>query len=452
MTHHVKDIQLRPVKSTIMLSLPIIILLFLDAFYCVVDIYWIDGLGASAVICMGYIANFIYTLDNVGDGIGRSVNVLISNAFGAKEIEKTERYAEQGLLLILILSAIIPFISIPLIKPICLMANISEYTELIYAYLAPALGLIILIMLSNFFSSILGSEGDTARATIIVTAGNILNIVLDPILIFDLKMGMVGASLATLIGCGLSFLLFFYLYSVKKDTLVKIHLKGLFKIDFKILKEIIILSVPIIIDGIILSFLGMVIVFGLHIYASPITVYAYIVVLNIQTAVFTPVQGLTKGLCIVTGHLVGAKRFIVLRKTIRKIFLLGFVMATLIASALIIFHNPIISLFSNEYIVMAEVRNMLMFVVICIVTYPIIMGCSYVFLGFENSIYTLIFIIFNFTILIVFIAIFTHIMGLGSFGIFLSVALSNLIESAAMLIVLRRMLNNHIQESDAVPT
>lgn len=401
---------------------------------------------------MGYIANFIYTLDNVGDGIGRSVNVLISNAFGAKEIEKTERYAEQGLLLILILSVIIPFITIPLIKPICFMADISEYAELIYAYLTPALGLIILIMLSNFFSSILGSEGDTTRATIIIMAGNILNIVLDPILIFNLKMGMVGASFATLIGCGLSFLLFFYLYSVKKDTLVKIHLRGLLKFDFKILKEIIILAIPIIIDGIILSLLGIVIVYGLHVYASPVAVFAYIVVLNIQTAVFTPVQGLTKGLCIVTGHLVGAKRFVVLRKTVRKIFLLGFIMAALIASAIIIFHNPIISIFSNEYVVMEEVRNMLMFVVICIVTYPIIMGCSYVFLGFENSIYTLLFIIFNFAMLIAFITIFASIMGLGSFGIFLSVALSNFIESVAMLIVLRRMLNNRIQESDAVPT
>ena len=92
MINHVKEIQLKPVKSTITLALPIIILLFLSSLYSVIDIYWIGGIGTSAVICMGYIANFVYTINKLGDGIGRSVNVLISNSFGAQEIEKTEKY------------------------------------------------------------------------------------------------------------------------------------------------------------------------------------------------------------------------------------------------------------------------------------------------------------------------------------------------------------------------
>lgn len=449
MSQHVKDIQLNPVKSTIILSIPIIVLLFLDALYCVIDLYWIDGLGASAVICMGYIANFIYTLNKLGDGIGRSANVLISTAFGAGEIEKTEEYAEQGLLLILAISIITPIISIPFIKPICVMANIGEYSNMIYAYLAPSLGFIILIMMNNYFSAILGSEGDTKRATLIIIAGNILNIVLDPILIFHLKMGMLGAGFATMIGCGLSFILFIYLYSIRKDTLVKIRIKG-FNIDTKILKEIIILAIPIILDGVILSFLGIVVTYCLNIYATPIAVFAYIIMLTIQTTVFTPVQGISKGLCIVTGHLAGAKRFIELRMTIRKIFTLGLILAVLIALLLAIFHNPIISLFSSEYLVVREVRNMLMFVVICIITFPIIMGCSFVFLGLEKSLYTLIFIIVNLVTLVTFIAIFTHILGMSSFGVFLAVALSNIIEATAMLLVLRKMLNTRIATYETV--
>ena len=89
MSIHVQEIQLNPVKSTIMLSIPIIILLFLNSLYALIDLFWIGGLGTTAVICMGYIANVIYTINKVGDGIGRAANVLISNAFGAKEIEMT---------------------------------------------------------------------------------------------------------------------------------------------------------------------------------------------------------------------------------------------------------------------------------------------------------------------------------------------------------------------------
>lgn len=129
MSQHVKDIQTNPVKSTIILAIPIIVLLFLNTLYGVIDIFWIDGIGESAVICMGYIANFAYTLHKVGDGIGRAVNALISNAFGAEDIEKTEKYAEQGLILIVAISVIIPIIGIPLIRPICVMANLVEYTD-----------------------------------------------------------------------------------------------------------------------------------------------------------------------------------------------------------------------------------------------------------------------------------------------------------------------------------
>ncbi len=50
-------------------------------------------------------------------------------------------------------------------------------------------------MMNNYFSSILGSEGDTKRATIIIIAGNLINLVMDPILIFHFGMGMLGADL-----------------------------------------------------------------------------------------------------------------------------------------------------------------------------------------------------------------------------------------------------------------
>ena len=446
MSEHVKDIQLNPVKSTFMLSIPIIILYFLDSLYAVGDIYWVNGLGTTAIICMGYISNFIITLHYLGDGIGRSCNILISNAFGAQEIEKTEKYAEQGLLLIVVLSIIIPIVSIPLIEPICVMAGIGEYTDMIFAYIAPCLGFAIIIMINNFFCVILGSEGDTKRAAIIVTAGNILNIILDPILIFNLNLGMFGAAISTIIGGLLSFLLFVYIYSIKKDTQVKIRLKG-FRLDFGILKEIVVLAIPIIIVGVILTFLGIIITYSLELYASPIAVFTYIIILNVQSTVFTPTQGIMKALCIVSGHLNGAERYIELRNTIRKVFSISLGLGILIALVLAIFHNPIIGIFSTENVVLDEVRNILYFVVIYIISFPIIMGCSYVFLGIEKSTYTLMFLVLNILTLIFFIGLFNHFLGLSSAGVYLSIILSNAIEAVGMLVVLKRFFDSKISTS-----
>ena len=434
MSQHINDIQMHPVKSTIMLGIPIILLFFLDSLYSVADVYWVSGLGTAAIICMGFISNIIYAIDNLGDGIGRSCNVLISNAFGANQIEKTEKYAEQGLLLILLLSIVIPFVTIPFVEPICVMAGISEYTDMIFAYLAPCLCFVITIMI-------------TARSSIIVAAGNILNIILDPILIFNFKMGMLGAAVSTVFGGLLSILLFVYIYSIKKDTLVKVHLKG-FRLDLGIIREIIVLAIPIIITSVIVTALGIVVTYSLHMYASPIAVSAYIIILNVQSTVFSPIQGIMKGLCIVTGHLNGAKRFIELRWTIRKIFSMCFVLAIAISIALAVFHGPIVGLFSSEYVILEEVKNMLLFTILYMITFPIIMGCSYVFLGLEKSTYTLMFLIFNLIIMIISMISFNHIFGLNKSGIFLSIILSNTIEAIVMIAVLKRMLDSKIENSE----
>ena len=445
--NHVEEIQKNPVKSTITLAIPIIVLLFLDTLYSVADIYWINGLGTSAIICMGYIANAVYTLNKIGDGIGRSVNVLISTAFGAKENEKTKIYAQHGFILIFIISLIIPLITIPFIKGICFAAGIGEYGDLIYAYLAPLLAFIILSMMGNYFSALLGSEGDTKRATIIVTAGNLVNLILDPILIFNLKLGMLGAGIATCIGCGFSFLLFVYIFKIRRDTLVKIDFEG-FRFNRNISWEIIKLAIPIILDGVLISIVGIIINYGLHLYATPVACFTYVILLKIQTTAFTPIHGINKGLCIVTGHLAGAKRFITLKDTIRKIFLRVLVIAVIISIILVSFDTQIVTFFSSDHVFLSEVRNMLIFVVIITLVYPLIVGTSFVFVGLEKSIYTLYFVIFNLAMLIGFIAIFNHILGLSSLGIFSALILSNIIEAVVMLVVLRIMLNRRISETE----
>lgn len=124
--------------------------------------------------------------------------------FGAKQYDKTHNIAIHGMLLCLILSIIMPLISLPLIQPVCEMAGISEYGELIFSYLLFPLLFIIFSVSCNFFSSIMGSEGDTKIATIIMIIGNSVNMILDPIFIYTLKMGMLGAGLATSIGLAIS--------------------------------------------------------------------------------------------------------------------------------------------------------------------------------------------------------------------------------------------------------
>ena len=447
MIDNIKRIQENPVKSTIALSIPIIVLLFLDTFYAVADLYWIGSIGTSAIVCMGYISNAVYVLSKMGDGIGRAVNVLISNAFGARRRGKTKIYAQHGMILIFAVSIIIPLIGIPIIKGICFAVNLDSYADLIFAYLAPILGFIILSMMNNYFSSILGSEGDTKRATIIIIAGNLINLVMDPILIFHFGMGMLGAGFATIIGCGFAFSLFIYLFYIRKDTLVKVDFKG-FEFDWTIIWQIVKLALPIIFDGLLLSIVGVIINYALHVYATPVAAFAYVVLLRIQTTVFTPVQGLSKSLCIVTGHLAGAKRFSLLRDTVRRILLIALAIGIVTAVVMSLCHIEILSFFSSDQIIYEEVRNIMMFLLIILVVHPILVTCNYVYVGLEKSVYSLYFLIFNVVLFVAILAAFDYAFGLTDFAIFMALITVNVIESALMLVVMRIMLANRIAENE----
>ena len=327
------------------------------------------------------------------------------------------------------------------------MSNLGEFSDLIFAYLAPLLGFIILTMMNNYFSAILNGEGDTKRPTIIIVAGNLINVILDPILIFHFKLGMWGAGIATIIGCGFALMTFMYLFYIKSDTLVKVDLKGI-KIDMDTIIEIIKLATPIIIDGLAICLVEIIVNYGLHLYATPIIAFAYVVLIRIQTTFFTPIQGLSKGLCIVIGHLNGAKRFKVLKSTAIKSILMGLIISGIIASLIVAFNEPLISIFSTQSVNMNEVRNMLMFIAMVIIIRSIVMNCSYIFIGLKKSIYSLIFVIYNLIFVTLFITLFTAVLKLGSLGVFLGFLFSYVIEAAMMLIVVRVMLNNRINNTE----
>ena len=117
MADRLKEIQERPFKSVIYISIPLILILFLNTLYGIVDVYWIGFLGQSAIIAVGYIANVSYAFNKIGDGIARSSSVLITNSFGSKDYSRANNIALHGILMIMVVSVIMSVGGILLIKP-----------------------------------------------------------------------------------------------------------------------------------------------------------------------------------------------------------------------------------------------------------------------------------------------------------------------------------------------
>ena len=222
-----------------------------------------------------------------------------------------------------------------------------------------------------------------------------------------------------------------------------------FEFDWTIIWQIVKLALPIIFDGLLLSIVGVIINYALHVYATPVAAFAYVVLLRIQTTVFIPVQGLSKSLCIVTGHLAGAKRFLLLRDTVRRILLIALAIGIVTAVVMSLCNIEILSFFSSDQIIYEEVKNIMMFLLVILVVHPILVTCNYVYVGLEKSVYSLYFLIFNVVLFVAILAAFDYAFGLTDFAIFMALIIVNVIESALMLVVMRIMLANRIAENEA---
>ena len=100
-----------------------------------------------------------------------------------------------------------------------------------------------ILVFSNIASGILRGEGDTKRAMYAMALGALLNMILDPIFIYKLKMGVVGAAWATLASiCVTSLVMIFWLF-IKKDTFVDISFRS-FRFNYSIVKEILRVGIP----------------------------------------------------------------------------------------------------------------------------------------------------------------------------------------------------------------
>lgn len=451
MAERLKEIQENPFKSVIYISIPLVIVFFLNTMYGIVDVYWIGFLGQSAVIAVGYIANVSYAFNKISDGIVRSTSVLITNSFGSKDYESANNIALHGILIIVVLSIIMPIIGILLIEPVFSAIGVGEYADLIIGYLYAPLIFTFIIMMSSFFSTLLGSEGDTKRVSYILTASNVLNMALEPIFIFHLKLGMFGAGLATTICCIFSCMIFVYLYFNKKDIIMDLRFSH-FSFDKKIIREIIVVAVPLILSGVIIAFSGFLINYSLLIYAPQETILAFVLLLRLQTLFYTPIQGLCKGLCIVVGHLFGAERFKTIMSTTSKTAKAGVVMGLAIAVILVIFIRPIMGMFTSNPVVFAETENLLIFVVMFMLLHPIIVSCTYTLIGMKKSHYSLYFIILN-VVLFAFFAITLHpLFNLGKYVVFVSILLSDIIQTVVIVFLLKRKLDGYMIEENAVDT
>lgn len=337
-------------KLIVTMSWPAILSMLVQAFYNVVDSFFVSRIGTEALAAVTYVFPFQFLMISVGVGTGVGINSLISRRLGAKRFEEANMAASHGYRLAFI--SWVPFLIIGLFLAGPLMRFMSDTPYIVengtvYLSIVMIASVMVLVQLST--EKILQATGNMIIPMLCGLVGGISNIVLDPLLIFGIgplpEMGVLGAAVATVIGQALALCLGqFVLF--RKQHAVSVKLKG-WKWDWTITKDIYAVGGP----AILMQGLGSVLQFSMNLILGGFTETAVAVMGiygRLQSFIFMPVIGLNQGVLPIMGYNYGAqnrKRFM---EAYKKGFILAFGIMFIGFLVFQIFTHPLIAIFNAE--------------------------------------------------------------------------------------------------------
>jgi putative MATE family efflux protein len=211
-------------RSILLLAIPMVLEMVLESLFAVVDVFWVSRLGADAIATVGLTESVLTLVFAVGMGLGMSTTAMVARRIGEKDKDGAAVSAVQAVFLGLIVSFALGlpfFIFAPRLLALMgasptIIASGANYTRIALG----GSGVVLMLFLNN---AIFRGTGDAAIAMRLLWVSNILNLVLDPCLIFGLgpfpKLGVTGAALATFTGRGIGVLYQFYRLSKGTERL-----------------------------------------------------------------------------------------------------------------------------------------------------------------------------------------------------------------------------------------
>ena len=297
-------------KLIISMSLPMMISMLVQALYNIVDSVYVARLSESALTAVTLAFPLQNLMIALGSGTGVGINALLSRSLGQKRFDKSDAAANTGLLLTFFNTA--AFVLAGLFLAAGFIRTQTADPEII-GYGSTYLRIVTCFSFGIFFQMtferLLQSTGLTIYSMVSQATGAIINIILDPILIFGLlglpKFGVAGAAYATVIGqvCAASLGL---IMNLKFNKEISFSFEKILHPQARIVKQIYLVGVP----SILMMSIGSVMTYLMNrilIAFSTTATAVFGVYFKLQSFFFMPVFGLNNGLIPVLAYNYGAR-------------------------------------------------------------------------------------------------------------------------------------------------
>lgn len=335
-------------KLLLKFSIPAIVGMVVNALYSIVDRIFV-GRGVGSIALSGVAVTF--PISNIIMAFGMLVGIgaatVVSIKLGQQRMKQAEKIIGNAFSLVIIFSILVSILGIMFLDPILKILGASSETMPYAKQFATIILLGVILQNIGFgMNPLIRSEGDPKTAMITMLIGAILNFIMNPILIFGFKLGVIGSALATIISQAVCSVWIFS-YFTKGKSLLKLHVSNM-KLDKSVIREIVAIGMSPFSMQLAASLVTVIFNKSLAQYGGDIAIGAFALINSILMLILMPLLGINQGAQPIIGYNHGSKNISRVKKTLIYASIAATSIATIGVILVELFPVQIISIFNSN--------------------------------------------------------------------------------------------------------
>ena len=201
------------------LAIPTVAGMLVSSVYNITDTFFVSQLGTSASAAVGVVFSIQSLIQAVGFSIAMGSGSMVSRRLGQKDSESASKFVSSAFAMAFVFGTLLGVFGLLFLEPMLgLIGSTDTMMPYSVAYARYILAVAPIFAASFVLNVAMKSQGNATLSMMGMAAGNVLNMILDPVFIFGLKMGTAGAALATAISQCVSFVALLWCFLKKQDT------------------------------------------------------------------------------------------------------------------------------------------------------------------------------------------------------------------------------------------